>query len=123
MTKLPNYYAVLPAIVRYDNELSAQAKLIYAEINSLANALGYAYASNAYLANVYSLSTRTITRIITQLELAGYLRIYYVDNARRIAPLIPALSTDDELDIEPEPKKESEIVELFNQVYKKRSER
>lgn len=119
MINLPNYYAILPAIVRYDNELSPQAKLIYAEINSLANALGYAFCSNAYLANVYDISTRTITRIISQLELSGYIRVYYIDDARRLVPLAETIRTAAEPE-EPEPKKESEVVALFNKIYKKR---
>ena len=37
MTEKPNYYAVLPAIVRYDNDLKPNEKLLYAEIVALSN--------------------------------------------------------------------------------------
>ena len=37
----PSYYAVIPAEVRYDNELSADEKLMYGELTCLTSAYGY----------------------------------------------------------------------------------
>lgn len=38
-----NYYAIIPATVRYDNRLKPTEKLIYGEITALANKKGYLY--------------------------------------------------------------------------------
>jgi len=71
----PSYWAVLPAAVRYDPEIPASAKLLYAEISSLTDERGYCWASNAYFERLYDLSERTIVRLIRALEKAGYIRI------------------------------------------------
>lgn len=68
-----NYYAVIPAEVRYDSGLSANAKLLYGELTSLCNRTGYCWAANSYFAKLYGLSERTISRLIGQLEEAGYI--------------------------------------------------
>ena len=71
----PGYWAVLPSQVRYDPGIPPNAKLLYAEISSLTDVRGYCYASNAYFEQLYSLSERTIIRLIKQLALAGYIRV------------------------------------------------
>ena len=74
-TEKPSYWAVLPAAIRYDPEIPASAKLLYAEISSLTDSRGYCWASNAYFERLYDLSERTIVRLIRALENAGYIRI------------------------------------------------
>lgn len=68
-----SYFAVIPANVRYDKDLSANAKLLYGEITALANEKGYCYAQNAYFAELYDVSKTTISRWIKQLTEKGYL--------------------------------------------------
>lgn len=74
MEEKPNYYAVIPANVRYDNDLNANSKLLYGEISALSNKYGYCVATNEYFSNLYSVSTRTITDWIKQLEVKHYVR-------------------------------------------------
>jgi DNA-binding MarR family transcriptional regulator len=69
----PNYYAVIPAPVRYDKDLSPQAKLIYAEISALSNSKGYCWASNKYFAQLFGITTVTVSRLISQLIKAKYI--------------------------------------------------
>ena len=93
----PSYWAVLPAAVRYDPEIPANAKLLYAEISSLTDARGYCWASNAYFERLYDLSERTIVRLIRALEKAGYIRILDAGGGsarRKIAAGINPLAED-----------------------------
>jgi hypothetical protein len=66
MTK-PNYYAVIPAEVRYSKNLTPNAKLLYAEITALSRKDGICWASNKYFSNLYNVSTVTISRWISSL--------------------------------------------------------
>jgi len=71
----PNYYAILTADVRYDKRLTANAKLLYAEITALTNAKGYCWSTNAYFANLYGVSNTSISKWVSQLVKLGYLDI------------------------------------------------
>jgi hypothetical protein len=73
MRDRPNYYAVLPATVRYDKRLPPAARLLYAELTALASKEGYAWPSNSYLAQVFDVERRTVIRWIQQLVELGYL--------------------------------------------------
>lgn len=75
MTEKPNYWAVMPAAVRYDTTLPPNAKLLYAEISSLTDQRGYCYASNSYFEQLYELSRRTIQNLLLALQRGGYIRI------------------------------------------------
>ena len=69
----PNYYAVIPADVRYDEGLSASEKLLYGEISALSNKTGECWASNAYFAKLYGVTKMTVIRWIRNLEEKGYI--------------------------------------------------
>lgn len=73
----PNYYAIIPANVRYDNELSDKAKLLYGEITSLCDKEGYCWATNEYFSKLYQTSEKTITRNLKQLEDKMYINLFY----------------------------------------------
>lgn len=79
----PNYYAILPAVVRYDERLSSTEKLLYAELTALANKEGFAWAGNKYLAGLFGLDPRTITRIVTKLADLGLITAEYTTSNHR----------------------------------------
>jgi hypothetical protein len=71
----PNYYAIIPAIVRYDKRLKPSAKLLYGEITSLTQRDGYCWADNSYFAELYGVDTSTISRWISQLSSYDYIEV------------------------------------------------
>ncbi len=77
MEQQKNYFAVIPASVRYDNNLKPLAKLLYGEITALCNEKGYCWASNGYFAELYEVSNDTISRAIKQLEECGHIKCVY----------------------------------------------
>ncbi len=81
-----SYYAVIPGNIRYDNELSANAKLLYGEITALCNEKGYCWATNEYFANLYDVSKVSISNWISQLVKKNYLysEIIYKDGSKEI---------------------------------------
>ena len=82
----PSFYANIPATVRYDKNLCANAKLMYGEITALTNKNGYAWAGNEYFAELYGVSLKTVSRWITQLESEGYIKrvMQYKNNSNEI---------------------------------------
>jgi len=80
------YYAIIPAIVRYDNHLNGNAKLLYGELTALANEKGYCWATNQYFANLYNVSKRTIISWLKQLEERNYIKIqiFYKPNSKMV---------------------------------------
>ena len=75
--KQPNYYAVISAEVRYDKNLTANAKLLYAEITALLNMNGECFATNKYFSELYGKSIVTISKWIKELIVNGYISSSY----------------------------------------------
>ena len=78
-----SYFAIIPADVRYDENLCAHSKLLYGEITALCNEKGYCWASNEYFADLYHVSIRTIQRYINNLSREGYIDINLIKNTQR----------------------------------------
>lgn len=78
--KQSNYYAVIPANVRYDKNLTANAKLLYGEISALAQKNGVCFATNEYFSKLYNLSERAISRLICSLKDKNYIKVE-IDNS------------------------------------------
>lgn len=81
-----SYYAIIPANVRYDRELNANAKLLYGEITALCNEKGYCWATNDYFAELYGVSKVSISNWISSLEKNGYItrEIIYKEGSKEI---------------------------------------
>ena len=77
MDNVRSYYAVIPADVRYDARLTANAKLLYGEITALCNIHGFCWAKNEYFSALYGASERSIQRWIDDLVTCGYVRKDY----------------------------------------------
>lgn len=77
MDEKPNYIAILPASVRYDNNLSPLAIILYGEITALSNKEGYCWASNKYFADLYNKHEVTISKLISQLQNRGHVRLVF----------------------------------------------
>ena len=82
----PNYYAILPSSVRYDNRLKANEKLLYSEITALSNKTGLCYATNKYFADLYEVENETISRWISHLKELNYIdiEIVYKNDSKEI---------------------------------------
>lgn len=80
------YYAIIPANVRYDKDIPANAKLLYGEITALCNEKGYCWASNGYFADLYEVSKVTVSRWIKALIDKGYIstEIEFKENSKEI---------------------------------------
>lgn len=81
-----NYYAILPANVRYDKNITPNAKLLYAEITALCNDKGYCWAGNAYFAELYGVTKTSISNWISSLQKNGYIdvQLIYKENSKEI---------------------------------------
>ena len=75
--ELASQWAILPAKVRYDASLPANAKLLFAEIAAKTNTFGYCWAYNQYFADKLSISADRISDLIKKLEKRGYIVIDY----------------------------------------------
>ena len=73
MTK-PNYYAVIPAEVRYSKKLTPNSKLLYAEITALCNMNGKCTASTEYFCRLYEVSRVSIQKWLKILEDNNYIK-------------------------------------------------
>lgn len=86
MNESPSYYAIIPAGVRYDKQLTQGAKLLYGEITALSNKTGCCWAGDQYFMELYKVSQATIQRWLTSLEKNGYIdrTVKYKDGSKEI---------------------------------------
>jgi hypothetical protein len=78
----PNYYAVIPADVRY-SDISPNAKLLYGEISCLCNKEGYCWATNSYFANLYKVSNTSISLWIKELSDNNFIFFEIINGNKR----------------------------------------
>jgi DNA-binding transcriptional regulator YhcF (GntR family) len=98
MKDKPNYYAIIPANVRYSS-LKPNAKLLYGEITALSNKLGYCFASNIYFAELYGVSKNTVSRWLSDLKKLGFITIQIERNSNKeiVKRIIGIVQKDDTL--------------------------
>lgn len=95
-TEHKGYYAIIPATVRYDDNITPNAKLLYGEITALCNEKGYCWATNTYFANLYGVSERAIREWINQLIEGGYIsrELIYKPDTKEIEKRIMRLTQE-----------------------------
>lgn len=72
-----SYYAIIPADVRYNDNLTPNAKLLFGEITALCNEKGFCWATNEYFSKLYKKSKQSISTWISQLEKEGFISIKF----------------------------------------------
>lgn len=77
-------YSKIPLKVKNNQNICLNAKLLYGDIKLLCHCKGYCFATNRFLADSLGITTRTITRILKELENEGFIRIEYCCNQRKI---------------------------------------
>lgn len=92
MEEKPNYYAIIPAEVRYNTQLRASEKLLFGEITALSNATGICTASNSYFASLYDVVPSAITKWISDLAKYDYIKVEYETAGKEIKRRIIRLS-------------------------------
>ena len=96
MAEKPNYYAIIPANVRYDKNLKANEKLLYGEITALSQLSGRCFAGNEYLAKLFDVTTIAVSRWISNLVKHGYITrvLEYKEGSKQIINRYLTLSLD-----------------------------
>ena len=73
----PTYYTIIPAEVRYNKKISANEKVLYSEIFTLAQKGGTCFASNGFFADLYGVHKSTISKWISTLKEHKLIKISY----------------------------------------------
>lgn len=84
MDEKPNYYAIIPANVRYNENLNSSQKLFYGEITALTYKTGECWASNNYFARLYKVSPSLITNWVKALEKENLIAVDYETKGKEI---------------------------------------
>lgn len=86
MEERKSYYAIIPANVRYDADLTPNAKLLYGEITALCNEKGYCWATNDYFAKLYNVSKVSVSKWVSTLVEKKYIysEIIYKEGTKEI---------------------------------------
>jgi len=92
MKEQPNYFGVLPAVVRYEKTIPDFAKVLFAEVTALSNKWGYCNAKNSTLAELFGKSESTVSKTLSILDKIGFLKVDIERNHsgtfRKIYPMI-----------------------------------
>ena len=75
---------VIESSIVKSNSINSTDKLVYGIIKALTNNLGYCYASNDYISKKINLSKRTVSKAISNLRRANYIRVETINYQRNI---------------------------------------
>lgn len=75
---------VIESSIVKSNSINSTDKLVYGIIKALTNNLGYCYASNDYISKKINLSKRTVSKSISNLRKANYIRVETINYQRNI---------------------------------------
>ena len=81
---MTNYYAVIPAYVRYNLKLNPNTILLYGEITALCNTDGICKIDKEYFALLYNVSKASITRWLNTLMRYGYILFTPTENKNEV---------------------------------------
>lgn len=84
MEEKPNYYAIIPANVRYNVNLNSSQKLFYGEITTLTQKTGECWASNNYFSNLYNVRPSLISNWLRALEKENLIVVEYEKKGKEI---------------------------------------
>ncbi len=87
-------YSKIPLSIKNNTKLSSNAKLLYGDIQLLCYKNGYCYASNKHLGNMISVTERTVSRLLAELEANNCIKMEYYRKERKIY----IMYLDDDLD-------------------------
>ena len=124
--KKPGYYAVIPANVRYDKDLTPLTRLFYGEITCLCNKYGYCTAGNEYFMELYDISESSVKRAIRQLKNKNYITVENESRSRKIyisftasgSKMNPSkVKNDPQMGVKNEPHNNTSNNNKFNNIY------
>ena len=103
--KFPGYTALLPPRVRYDREIPATGKLLFAEITAMTDVTGYCWATNGYLGRLIGVGKDRAARLVALLEERGYVAAEVIRDEKNAVTERRILVTDLGLSTLPPPVK------------------
>jgi hypothetical protein len=114
----PNYYSIIPANVRYDKDLTPNAKLLYAELSSLINMNGKCTAPTRYFADLYEVSRVSIQKWLKVLEDKNYIKrsVIYKEGSKEIETRYITLVNKTNINIDTSPCK-NKLIDNNNITY------
>lgn len=69
----PAYWGVITADVRYCEDITPNAKLLFSEMTALCNKEGHCWATNQYFADLYEVTPQTVSTWISSLIKEGFI--------------------------------------------------
>lgn len=112
-----NKYAVLPAQVRYDRALSPTSILLFAEIVAASNAYGICEEDNGYFASVLRISSRSVTRCLSQLIDNRHLERVRDKNGLKLHVLSKNIPLPEDTQVQIVDKAKEDITPFLEQIF------